>query len=179
MKSRTLLAVLVGGAVLIAGAVGAWTSASQGAGGGVGSGSDDPAAVLFEIAIDGATIALFPELELSSGIAPADLELVVKGGETQLKLPAKRTPPTVTLKRGMTRSLEIVAWHELAQLDNAAARKSAALIAYNAAGTPVARWNLTNAWPAKLQLNTQGTGSAQVLMETVTLVSERIQRVSP
>ena len=79
----------------------------------------------------------------------------------------------------MTRSLEIVAWHELAQLDNAAARKNAALIAYNAGGTPVARWNLTNAWPAKLQLNTQGTGTAQVLMETVTLVSERIQRVSP
>jgi len=179
MKSRTLLAVLLGGAVLIAGAVGAWTSSSQGAGGGVGSGSDDPVAVLFEIAIDGSTVALSPDIELVSGIAPADLELVIRAGEAQVKLPARRTPPTVTLKRAMTSSLELVAWHELAQLDNAAARRSAVLIAYNATGTPVARWNLTNAWPTKLQLTTEGTGTTQVLMETVTLVSERIQRVAP
>ena len=43
-------------------------------------------------------------------------------------------------------------------LGDVAARKSASLIAYNAAGDPVARYHLTNAWPAKLQINTLGHG---------------------
>ena len=175
MKSRTLLAVLVGGAVLIAGAVGAWTSSSEGAGGGVGNPNAAINAVLFELAVEGNTVALFPEIELVSGIAPADLELVIRGGEAQLKLPGKRTPPTLTLKRGMTTSLELVAWHERAQLDNGAARKNAVLTAYNVSGDPVARWNLTNAWPSRLQVNTLQAGE---LTETVTLVSERIERVA-
>ena len=177
MKSRTLVAVLVCGAVLIAGAIGAWTSSSEGAGGGVGTGQDDHIAVLFELTIDGATVALFPEVDLVSGIAATDLELTLRGADAQLKLPAKRTPPTVTLKRGITTSLEVVAWHELAQLDNAAARRNTVLNAYNASGHRVNRWNLTNAWPSKLQVNTQqGTPG---LTETVTIVSERIQRVAP
>ncbi len=131
--------------------------------------------MLFELTVDGNIVALFPEVELVSGIAPADLELVIRAGEAQLKLPARRTPPTLTLKRGMTTSLELVAWHEQAQLDNAAARRNAVLTAYNASGDPVARWNLTNAWPTKLQVNTLQAGD---LTETVTIVSERIERVA-
>ena len=36
-----------------------------------------------------------------------------RDGTVTLKLPGKRTPPTVTLKRGLTRSLELSAWNEL------------------------------------------------------------------
>ena len=97
----------------------------------------------------------------------------------KLAVPGKRTPPTVTLKRGMTRNLELAAWHELAMNDWAAARKSVTLVMYNTAGEPVARYHLENAWPAKLELKGFSAGAGAVLMETVTLVSENLQRVAP
>jgi hypothetical protein len=34
------------------------------------------------------------------------------------------------------------------------------------------------AWPSKLEIGALKAGSSEVLMETVTIVSERIQRVS-
>ena len=45
-------------------------------------------------------------------------------------------------------------------------------------GTEIARYRLENAWPAKLEIGALKAGASAVLMETVTLVCERIQRVS-
>ncbi len=179
MKSRTLLALLVGVAALAAGGIGAWTSASQGAA--APPDGDALTAARFELSIDGHSIASFSELAgISSGFNIDELELITRGGgETLIKLPGKRTPPTVTLKRGMTRNIEMAAWHELVLLgDVAAAKKNVSLVAYNAAGEPVARYHLTDAWPAKLEINTLTAGASQVLMETVTMTCEFIQRVS-
>ena len=53
--------------------------------------------------------------------------------------------------------------------DVAAARKNVTLTMYNAAGEPVARYHLTNAWPAKLEINGLKAGAGSVLLETVTL----------
>ena len=177
MKSRTLLAVLVGAAVLVAGGIGAWTSASKGA-----VPTPDPfTAARFELTIDGHSLAVFSELAgISSGYNIEELELITRsGGETLIKPPGKRTPPTVTLRRGLTTNLELSAWHELVLLgDVAAAKKNVTLIAYNAAGEPVARFHLTDAWPAKLDINGLSAGAGQLLMETVTMTCEFIQRVS-
>ena len=63
--------------------------------------------------------------------------------------------------------------------DWAAARKSATLVMYNTAGEPVARYHLENAWPAKLEIGSFSCRRGPVLMETVTLVSENLQRVAP
>ena len=48
---------------------------------------------------------------------------------------------------------------------------------YNTKGDPVARYHLTNAWPSKLEIGGLKAGSSEVLMETVTIVCERIERV--
>jgi len=179
MKSRTLLAVLVGVAILVTGGIGAWTSASQGAGAPPGNPNDTLTAARFELTIDGNAIASFSELvEVSTGFDPEDLELIVRGSETQLKLPPRRTPPTVTLKRGMTLNIEMAAWHDLALSDLATAKRTIALVGYNAAGVPVVRYHLTNAWPSKLVVNGGSAGASQVLLETVTMTCEFILRVS-
>ena len=180
MKSRTLPAAIVGGVILAAAAFGAWTSASQGASGTPPT-SAPLSAARFEISIDGHSLALFSEVEgIVSGIDPAELELATRGRKkTELKLPGKRTPPTVTLKRGMTRSLELAAWHELVLAgDMAAARKDVTLTMYSTTGDPVARYNLTDAWPAKLEISALSAGASEVLFETVTLVAESVRRVS-
>ena len=51
MKSRTLLAALLAGAILVAAAIGAWTSSSQGAA--APPGGDALTAARFELTIDG------------------------------------------------------------------------------------------------------------------------------
>jgi phage tail-like protein len=181
MKPRTLLAALLGGVVLIAGTFGAWTASSQGAAAPGDNPNDPITAARFELSIDGHSIAIFSELEgIVSGYDRDELEVRTRRrGDPELKIPAKRMPQTVTLKRGMTRNIQLAAWHELVILgDVAAARKNVSLTMYNTTGNPVARYHLTNAWPSKLEIDALKAGASEVLYETVTLSAEFIQRVS-
>jgi phage tail-like protein len=96
------------------------------------------------------------------------------------KLPGKKKPPTLTLKRGKNQSMELWLWHEAVLMgDIMAARKSCSLVMYATDGTPVARYHLEMAWPSKLEVGALKAGASEVLMETVTLVCEHIQRVAP
>ena len=120
-------------------------------------------AARFELTVDGHSLAVFSEL---AGISSA------------ATLPSGKSMQVV-LRRPMTRNIEMAAWHELVILgDVAAARKSASLTIYSSDGTPVARYHLTDAWPSKIEIGTLKAGSSEVLMETVTMTCEFIQRVS-
>jgi phage tail-like protein len=73
----------------------------------------------------------------------------------------------------------MAAWHELVVLgDVAAARKSCSLTMFNTKGEGVAKYRLDAAWPAKIEIGALKAGASEVLMETVTIVCEFIQRVS-
>ncbi len=178
MKSRTLVAALLAGAILVAAAIGAWTSSSQGAAAPPGGGP--LTAARFELTVDGHSLAVFSELVgISSEVDIEDVRLDTKRKhKVRKKLPGKRMPPTVTLARGMTRNIELAAWHELVILGDVAARKNVTLTMYDATGDPVVRYHLTNAWPSKLEIGALKAGASSALTETVTLVAEFIQRVS-
>lgn len=138
-------------------------------------------AARFSVVIDGYEIAAFSELSgITTEVEPVDYlssndkEIIFK------KLPGKRKPPTVILKRGKTRGVELWSWHQaVLEGELAVARKSASLVMYSADGQPVARYYLEHAWPSKLEVGALKAGSNEVLMETVTLVCENIQRVAP
>jgi phage tail-like protein len=142
--------------------------------------ADALTAARFSITIDGYEIASFSELVgITTEVKPVDVlestdkEVVFK------KLPGTKMPPTITLKRGKNSSMELWAWHEAVLMgDIVAARKSCSLVMYSTDGKPVARYHLEQAWPSKLEVGALKAGSSEVLMETVTIVSERIQRVS-
>ncbi|GLZ39452.1 phage tail protein [Actinokineospora sp. NBRC 105648] len=142
--------------------------------------NDALTAARFSITIDGYEIASFSELQgITTEVEPVELmestdkEVVLK------KLPGKTKPATLVLKRGKNSSMELWAWHEAVLMgDIVAARKSCSLIMYGTDGKPVARYHLEHAWPSKLEIGALKAGSSEVLMETVTIVSERIQRVS-
>ncbi|MEU6284001.1 phage tail protein [Streptomyces sp. NPDC047028] len=135
----------------------------------------------FSVVIDGYEIASFSELSgITTEVEPVDYlsssdkELIIK------KLPGRRKPPTVVLKRGKTSGVELWAWHQTVLLgDILAARKSASLVMYSSDNKPVARYYLSDAWPSKIEIGALKAGSSEVLMETVTLVCENIQRVAP
>jgi phage tail-like protein len=143
--------------------------------------SQDPiTASRFSITIDGYEIAAFSELKgITTEVKPVehlestDKELVLK------KLPGKREPATVELSRGKTSDMALWAWHEaVLQGDILAARKSASLVMYGADGKPVARYHMENAWPSIVKVGALKAGANDVLMETVTIVCETLQRVS-
>lgn len=134
----------------------------------------------FSIVIDGHEIASFSDLE---GIV-AEVEPVayLESNDQQVhsQLPGKRKPPQVTLKRGMTGSMELWAWHESVRKgDMAAARRSCSLMMYTAEGKPVAKYWLERAWPSKIDISALKAGASEVMYETVTLVCESMQRVAP
>jgi phage tail-like protein len=146
------------------------------------SGQGDPISpTRYSLTIDGVEIAAFNQL---TGItAEVDISEYFETSERGVavnKLPGKLKPPTITLQRGLTSSMELWAWHEAVRSGQmAAARKSASLTMFNAEGKPVAKYWLENAWPSKLEVGALKAGSSDALMETVTLTAENIQRVAP
>jgi phage tail-like protein len=142
--------------------------------------NDAITAARFSITIDGYEIAAFSELQgITTEVEPVELMESTDNEVILKKLPGKAKPATLVLKRGKNSSMELWAWHEAVLMgDIVAARKSCSLVMYATDGTPVARYHLEQAWPSKLEIGALKAGSSEVLMETVTIVSERIQRVS-
>ena len=115
-----------------------------------------------------------PQVEPVKFMESSDKEIIMK------QLPGSTTPGKIVLKRGKNSSMELWAWHEsVLNGDIVAARKSASLVMYNYDGKAVARYHLEHAWPSKIEIGALKAGSSEVLMETVTIVCERIQRVAP
>lgn len=115
-----------------------------------GAAEEPIAASRFGISIDGVQIATFSEADINLGA----------------------NPPTVVLRQGNA-SGQLKGWHDAGRR-NPAGRKQAVLVQYDARGKAVARYRLSQAWPKRIQ---QGRGAAA--METVTIVCESLQRVSP
>ena len=130
----------------------------------------------FSITVDGVQVASFSELGKITSEAPSD----DFAGRVLKKLPGKRTPPTVTLARGLTSDLGIFAWHQaVVEGQVAAARKNADLVMFSATGDAVAKYHMENAWPSKLVVEPSKSGSSGVLVETVTFTCDRLVRVAP
>ena len=177
MSSRRRIYTPVAGLLLVATAVAviaAPASSSQSL-----ASATQLSAVRFALVVDGTEVAVFGDLvALTSGFETSQLELSVGGSAPKLGLPTKRMPPSVTLRRGLTANQELWDWHDDALLDVARARKNSSLVMYDAEGKPVAKWNLVNAWPSKLDVGDFSAGGAETTAETVTIVCERLQRVS-
>ena len=137
--------------------------------------SDAIAPARFSITVDGVEIAQFSELVAI--VSESDADDIA--GMLLKKLPGKRKPPTVTLRRALTSDTQLGSWHESGLESRASeARKSAALDMHNTAGEPVARYHLENAWVPKIEISALKAGSSEVLYETVTIACERLQRVA-
>ena len=174
MKNREVRSALLGVCIVL-GAFVPFTVAPQG----VVKGKDYDAltAARFELVIDGVSIASFSELAgLSSGY---DVDFIEYSDRDGLVLPPTRKPPTIVLRRAKTVDLAIWKWHVAALGGQQGARKSCSLVMYDTKGDPVSRYHLTDAWPAKVEIGALKAGASEVLMETVTIVVERIDRVVP
>jgi phage tail-like protein len=86
----------------------------------------------------------------------------------------------ITLKRGVTSSLDIWDWRQKVVDGKVAdARKSASIIAYDQEAKAVARWDMDRAWPSKVSGPEFDSTTGNVMFEEVTIVFESVKRVKP
>ena len=102
-----------------------------------------------------------------------------KGRATIIKLPGRLKWDNITLRRGMTSNMEIWRWRrQVEEGDVEAARRNGSIIMLDERQNEVARWNFERAWPIKLSGPLLNAGGNEVAIEELTLVHERIERVS-
>ncbi len=85
----------------------------------------------------------------------------------------------VTLKNGVTTSLELYNWHK--QIVNgqlATSRKQVAIVVQDEAGTDIARYVVSEAWPIKYDPGDLNATGNDVFIETLELVNEGVERVA-
>jgi phage tail-like protein len=133
----------------------------------------------FRVEIDNLQAAAFAEVN----IEPTTTEVIEyrEGGEAShvRKLPGLTRFGNVTLKRGVTTSLDLVNWHlQVVRGDIANARRSVAIIVLDDAGHDIARFHVSDAWPIKYDPGDLNAKGHEVFIELLELANEGVERVS-
>ncbi|WP_372365487.1 phage tail protein [Candidatus Uabimicrobium sp. HlEnr_7] len=85
----------------------------------------------------------------------------------------------LTLKKGITDSLELYKWRE--QIEDTGAkdlRKNISLILIDEEGAEKSRWEIIEAWCSKIEYSGLSAKGNEVLIETLEITHERMDRVS-
>jgi phage tail-like protein len=130
----------------------------------------------FLVELDGIAQASFIEC---TGMANTTEVIETRDGgdnTTVRKLPGKTTHADITLKWGLTDSIELWTWRQ-SVIDGTFSRKNGSIVVYDLTNqTEVARWNFVNAWPTKWEgpaFNAKGT---DIAIDTLVLAHEGITR---
>ncbi len=101
-------------------------------------------------------------------------------GETIInQIPGRLSWTPVTLKRGVTSTMDIWTWRQqVVEGKVESARTNCSIVAYNQENKEIARWNFENAWPSKVTGPEMDAGSTNYMIEDLTIVHEGVRRVS-
>jgi phage tail-like protein len=100
-------------------------------------------------------------------------ELVIK------KVPGRLKWNNITLKRGITDSMDMWQWRKLIEQGNVdSARKNGTITMYDTTGKAVAKWNFVNAWPSRITGPSVNAGENSVAIEEMEITHEGYERVS-
>lgn len=101
-----------------------------------------------------------------------------KGTEVIMKIPGRLKWENITLKRGITRAMDIWAWRKEVESGNVeSARRDGSVIMFDQTLQEVARWNFLRAWPVKVTGPQPKADSNEIGIEELTLAHEYIERV--
>ena len=101
-----------------------------------------------------------------------------KGTEVVLKIPGRLKWENITLKRGITKNMDIWKWRkevESGKVDSA--RRDGSVVMFDQQLTEVARWNFLRAWPVKVTGPQPKSYSNEIGIEELTIAHEFIERV--
>jgi phage tail-like protein len=135
----------------------------------------------FLVEIDGLYIvqAIFTECS-GLGSTTEIIETREGGANTTVrKLPGKTSYSDITLKWGLTNSLDLWNWRQQI-IDGNVVRKNGSIVVHDLANrTAVARWNFFDAWPTRWEGPTFNATGNDIAIDTLVLAHERLLRVSP
>jgi phage tail-like protein len=101
------------------------------------------------------------------------------GQEVVMKIPGRLKWENITLKRGITSSMDIWEWRK--QVEDGRVEESrhdGSITMFDHELTPVARWEFKRAWPVKVTGPQPKADSNEIGIEELTLAHEYISRVS-
>lgn len=102
-----------------------------------------------------------------------------EGREFVQKIPGRLKWQDVTLKRGITDTMDIWDWRTEVEVGKmGAARTNGSIIMMDRNYEDVARWDFENGWPSKVSGPSVKSDSNEFGIEEVTIVIERMWRVS-
>ena len=132
----------------------------------------------FLLEIDGIVQANFSEC---SGLG-SDVEVVEyrEGGDpvSVRKLIGKVSYPDITLKWGITDSMELYEWH-MSAVSGDLKRKNGSVILLDDLGEEKIRWNFFQAWASKYEAPSLDAKGSDVAVTSLTIVVERFEQVKP
>lgn len=133
----------------------------------------------FRVEIDGIQTAAFSEATIpDSSTDPVEYR---EGTDapTQKKLSGLVKYGNITLKKGLTDSMDLYEWRKLVEQKGAGgARKNISLVLIDEEGNDKARWNVAEAWPTKYDPSDFNAKSNEVVIESLEIVHEGVLRVS-
>jgi phage tail-like protein len=128
----------------------------------------------FYVLIDGMPQAVFSEI---SGMEQSiDVLQFAEGGsnETVHWLPGRARAGTLTLRRGLIRSSELLGWYlQIARGD--IVRRNVSVVLYDTGGIELLRWNLLGAYPIRWVGPHSSALEPRVAVETIELAYEYIR----
>lgn len=101
-----------------------------------------------------------------------------KGEFILKKVPGRMKWNNITLKRGITDTMDLWKWRQLVEEGKVdEARKNGSIVMFNQKGDEMARWDFTNAWPSKLTGPSANATNNELAIEELELVHESYKRV--
>lgn len=134
----------------------------------------------FAVEIQGAVSGYFTEC---SGLG-SENEIIEhkvvndKGVEVVMKIPGRLKWEDITLKRGITSSMDIWDWRKKVEEGKVSeARQDGSIVMYDQSLKEVARWNFYSAWPVKVSGPQPKSDSNEISLEELGIAHEYIERV--
>ncbi len=132
----------------------------------------------FLVEIDGIVQAGFKEVTIpDTSQDPIDYR---EGADqpTMRKIPGLIKYGNVTLKWGMTDSMELYNWRKLVEDGKTDEyRRNMAIILMNEKAEQVGRWEFSDAWPTKYNAPTLNAGASEIAIESIEIVHEGMKHV--
>lgn len=133
----------------------------------------------FRVEIDGITTAAFSEATIPDTTTDSVDYREGTDATHQRKLSGLNKYGNITLKKGLTDSMELYEWKkQVEQTGATGARKNVSLILIDEEGNDKARWNVAEAWPTKYDSSDFSAKGNEVVIESLEIVHEGVERVS-
>lgn len=132
----------------------------------------------FRIAIDGIQVAAFSDATIPDTSTEAVEYREGTDATHARKLSGLTKFGNVTLKRGLTDSMDLYNWRKAVMQKGALNnRKSLSIILIDEEGNEKAQWDVVEAWPIKYDVNALSAKGNEVSIESIELAHEGVTRV--